>query len=78
MKRKLATIVTFCCVVALGIAARAAEDDDKVRKDLAYSIGVQAYIYGYPVMDLYRTFYEGTLDPNRGHDVTLNQYLAVG
>jgi hypothetical protein len=55
-------------------AAWAAEDDDKVREDLAYSIGIQAYIYGYLVMDLYRTFYEGTLDPNRGHNVTLNQF----
>ena len=35
MKRKLASIVASCCVVALGTAARAAEDDDKVREDLA-------------------------------------------
>ncbi len=75
MKKPLvATIVSFCCVVAFGTATRAAEDDDKVREDLAHSIGVQAYIYGYPVMDLYRTFYEGTLDPKRGHNVTLNQF----
>lgn len=67
--------MTFCCAIVLGTAARAAEDDDKVREDLAYSIGVQADIYGYPVMDLYRTFFEGTLDRNRGHDVTLNQFI---
>jgi len=30
MNRKLATIVVFCCVVALGTAAWAAEDDDMV------------------------------------------------
>ena len=25
-------------------------------------------------MDVYRTFYEGTLDPNRGHDRTLKEF----
>lgn len=56
------------------VQAQAADNGDKAREDLAYSIGVQTYIYGYPVMDLYRTFYEGTLDPKRGHTVTLNQF----
>lgn len=45
-----------------------------LNEELAYTLGVQAYLYGYPTMDLYRTFYEETLDPNRGHHVTLNQF----
>lgn len=49
-------------------------DADKAQEELAYTIGVQAYVYGYPTMDLYRTFYEGTLDPMRGHDRTLNEF----
>ena len=52
-------------------------DIDRAKENLAYSIGVQAYLYGQPIMDLYRTFYEGTLDPNRGHDITLNEFNFV-
>lgn len=44
------------------------------QEELAYAIGVQAYVYGYPTMDLYRTFYENTLDPKRGHDISLNEF----
>lgn len=32
---------------------------------LAYSIGVQTYIYGFPMMDLYRTLWETSFDPGR-------------
>jgi hypothetical protein len=45
------------------------------QEELAYTIGVQAYIYGYPTMDLYRTFYENALDPNRGHNLTLGEFI---
>jgi hypothetical protein len=52
-------------------------DTDVSQENLAYVIGVQAYLYGQPIMDLYRTFWEGTLDPNRGHDRTLNEFNFV-
>lgn len=42
--------------------------------DLAFSVGLQAYVFGYPTMDLYRTFWENCLDPGRGHDITLNEF----
>ncbi len=45
------------------------------REELAYTIGVQAYIYGYPTMELYRTFHENTLDPDRGHDLTMGEFI---
>ena len=44
-------------------------------EQLAYTIGVQAYIFGYPMMDLYRTLYETSLDPKRDHDRTLNEFF---
>ena len=47
---------------------------DKTKENLAYTIGVQAYLYGQPIMDLYRTLYELNLDPKRGHDRTLNEF----
>jgi hypothetical protein len=47
------------------------------QENLAYTLGVQAYIYGQPIMDLYRTFWEDTLDPKRGHDRTLNEFSFV-
>lgn len=42
--------------------------------EFAYTIGVQAYVYGYPTMDLYRTFWENCLDPDRGHDHSFNEF----
>lgn len=44
-------------------------------EELAFTIGVQAYIYAYPMMDLYRTLYETSLDPERDHDRTLNEFF---
>lgn len=43
---------------------------------LAYAIGVQAYIGGYPLMDLYRTLWETSFDPGRGHDRTVNEFFT--
>lgn len=42
---------------------------------LAYAIGVQTYINGFPLMDLYRTLWETSFDPKRGHDRTLNEFF---
>jgi hypothetical protein len=43
---------------------------------LAYVIGVQTYINGFPMMDLYRTLWETSFDPKRGHDRTLNEFFV--
>jgi hypothetical protein len=42
---------------------------------VAYAAGVQAYIYGFPMMDLYRTLWETSFDPKRGHDRSLNEFF---
>jgi hypothetical protein len=43
------------------------------KENLAYTIGIQAYIYGYATVELYRTFFEQAIDPNRGHSVGVNE-----
>lgn len=53
--------------------ARAAEPAQD--EALAHAAGVQAYIYGFPMMDLYRTLWETSFDPQRGHDRTLNEFF---
>jgi hypothetical protein len=45
-------------------------------EDLAYTIGVQTYISHFPLMDLYRTLWETSFDPERGHDRTVNEFFA--
>ena len=44
------------------------------RANLAYAIGVNAYVYGYPTVELFRTFYEQALDPKRGHSIGVNEF----
>ena len=50
---------------------------EKAREDLAYTIGVQSYIYGYATVELYRTMYEQSLDPNNENKVGINEYSHV-
>jgi len=45
-------------------------------EELAYAIGIQTYISGFPLMDLYRTLWETSFDPDRGHDRTLNEFFT--
>jgi len=49
----------------------------KSKENLAYAIGVQAYIYGYATVELYRTFYQQVIDPNRGHSVGVNEFNHI-
>jgi hypothetical protein len=53
---------------------KAKQETAAAQENLAYALGIQAYIYGQPIMDLYRTFWEGTLDPKRGDDRTVNEF----
>ena len=79
MKTLIATVMAALVIGLVPPAARADQKADAAaaQENLAYAIGVQAYLYGQPMMDLYRTFWEGTLDPKRGHDRTLNEFNFV-
>lgn len=52
-------------------ATEPAQDEDP-----AYAIGVQTYLSFLPMMDLYRTLWETSFDPERGHDRTVNEYFV--
>jgi hypothetical protein len=66
----LACISLALCAFAPAKAQEPAQDEA-----VAYAAGVQTYIYGYPMMDLYRTLWETSFDPKRGHDRTLNEFF---
>lgn len=57
------------------LAQSALANDTAQDEELAYSIGLQAYIDNFPMMDLYRTLWETSFDPDRGHDRTLNEFF---
>jgi hypothetical protein len=58
-------------------ANTAHDPTDVATEDLAYITGVQAYVYGYATVELYRTFYEQTQDPDRGHSVGIDEFNHI-
>jgi hypothetical protein len=73
LNRWLVPIVTSIAFIAASTSARAAEPAQD--EALAYTAGVQTYINAFPLMDLYRTLWETSFDPKRGHDRTLNEFF---
>jgi hypothetical protein len=78
MSRAKASVVWIVTGLLLATAALAPARAAEPAQDeaLAYAIGVQTYINGFPLMDLYRTLWETSFDPKRGHDRTLNEYFV--
>jgi hypothetical protein len=75
LQRCVFLIVTGMLYAATAMtSARATEPAQD--EALAYAAGLQAYINGYPMMDLYRTLWETSFDPKRGHDRTLNEFFV--
>jgi len=66
-------LVSSCFV---GLPTRADAAEPAQNENLAYATGVQTYINGFPMMDLYRTLWETSFDPKRGHDRTLNEFFV--
>jgi hypothetical protein len=62
--------------LAVASAAPARATEPAQDEALAYAIGMQTYITHFPLMDLYRTLWETSLDPERGHDRTVNEFFA--
>ena len=62
------SLLVALAAVCMPLAATATEPAQD--ENLAYAIGVQTYISGFPLMDLYRTLWETSFDPKRGHDRT--------
>jgi hypothetical protein len=74
--RTSATAITLALALLFAWPTPAGATEPAQDESLAYAIGVQAYISGFPLMDLYRTLWETSFDPNRGHDRTLNEYFV--
>lgn len=72
LSRRHVLTLPFALSVAAGrvSAAEPAQDED-----LAHAIGLSAFVWGYPMMDLYRALWETSLDPGRDHDRTLNEFF---
>jgi hypothetical protein len=66
--------IMFAGALASPSAVHAAEPAQD--EDLVYTIGVQTYIAHFPLMDLYRTLWETSFDPERGHDRTVNEFFV--
>jgi hypothetical protein len=48
--------------------------DRDVREEHAYTLGVQAYVYGYPIVEMYRTRFQRVQDPKNPARVPLNHF----
>jgi len=76
MKNRI--ILLLVSVFLIGSTMNAQENLlEKAKEDLAYTIGTQAYIYGFTTVELYRTFYQQVIDENKGHSVGVNQFNHV-
>lgn len=70
-------VATAFALLAATVASPSARASEPAQdEDLAYTIGVQTYITHFPLMDLYRTLWETSFDPGRGHDRTLNEFFV--
>src|SRR5262249_31688025 len=53
---------------AQGLAAQ------QLREEEAYTVGVQAYVYGFPVVEMYRTRFNTVYNPKTKNRTPLNQF----
>ena len=72
--QKLAATVFGAILLTATALSPAKATEPAQDEEQAYTIGVQTYIYGFPMMDLYRTLWETSFDPDRDHDRTLNEF----
>ncbi len=73
---RLAGLMLAGLLLATAALAPARATEPAQDEALAYNIGVQTYVYGFPMMDLYRTLWETSFDPKRGHDRTVNEFFV--
>jgi hypothetical protein len=50
---------------------------EQLREEEAYSIGVTAYVYGYPLVEMYRTRYQRVYNPTVKERTPINQFRHV-
>ena len=47
---------------------------EQAREEYAYTIGVQAYVYGYPLVEMYRIRFKAVFDPESKPRIPLNHF----
>jgi hypothetical protein len=73
----LLTAITFLVGAPPTLAqkpAATALSPEQLREEEAYSIGLQAYIYGFPVVEMYRLRYLSAFSPTNPNRTPINQF----
>jgi hypothetical protein len=68
----LAWLSALAAAGDLGKAGKPA-GTEQLREELAYAVGLQAYVYGFPVVEMYRVRYRHVSDPNNPERTPLNR-----
>ncbi len=71
--KALAVLLTASLLLAQGASARSLAAE-QAREEYAYSLGVQAYVYGFPVVEMFRVRHARVFDPANKNRVPLNQF----
>ncbi|MGK7868866.1 DUF1254 domain-containing protein [Falsiroseomonas sp. E2-1-a20] len=75
LPRRHAPALPLATALPLVTPARARAAEMAQDEELAHAIGVRVYIWASPMMDLYRTRWETSVDPTRGHDRRVNEFF---
>jgi hypothetical protein len=73
----LLTTVTFFVEARPALAQKRAANPlspEQLREEEAYSIGLQAYVYGFPVVEMYRLRYLSASSPTNPNRTPINQF----
>lgn len=78
MKHPFFYLVIWLITAILPAMAPAAPPEpisaEQAREEYAYTLGVQAYIYGYPLVEMYRVRHKAVFDPANKNRTPLNQF----
>ncbi len=82
--RKTPVIVGLVAVLTAGLLGAPAQEKaakpltrEQSSEEYAYTIGVQAYIYGYPLVEMYRVRYTRVFNPAAKNRTPLNQFYHI-
>src|SRR5262249_52946832 len=65
---------TTSSATAAATPARPSMPPDQAREEYAYTLGVQAYLYGYPSVEMYRVRHHAVFDTSNPTRTPINQF----
>ena len=71
------TIAAALLVFASSATVPAQAETDTALEEQAYTLGTQAYIFGYTLNELFRTMYELAIDPDRETKGSVNEFNHI-